>query len=80
MCGSDSVETVCSDAIDEDMDTAGDASFVQSGADPVNEEAAFEVTDAPADLLTLTDIAVDTPGIQSGWREASYAQRWDIHG
>ena len=58
-CDSGSSTSVCAASIDEDLDTPDDANYITSDSTPkTNEFVEFDLADAPADLVTLSDISV----------------------
>ncbi len=68
-CGT--TATTCSDSIDEDIVTPDDADYIES---PTNASAAtvdFELTDAPVDLDTLTDLEVSFRASKDGVNAAT---------
>ncbi len=71
LCAADSVSTTCSSRIDEDIDTADDADFIQSARNPSNAAVDFELSDAPNNLQTLTDVDVRFRASKAGGRTAA---------
>lgn len=68
-CGADSIVTVCSITIDEDIDSPNDVDYIQSVPNPgTSSTVQFQLTDSPGDLVTLTDLTVRFRAAKTGVR------------
>ncbi len=70
-CGADSVSTICSSRIDEDIATPDDSSYIESPSNPSGASVDFELTDAPPDLQELEQLRVRFRASKTGGKTAT---------
>lgn len=70
-CAADSVSTICSSRIDEDIATPDDSSYIESPSNASGASVDFELTDAPPELQELEQLRVRFRASKAGGKTAT---------